>query len=1386
MKARRCLVMMLCVALSMAAHCAPQVRPLYDRTYFEPSETVVTPHIAWAKPYYRGPIHALFITHRDAMREVVELSQRLSLDYRVLAMEARDRFAPAEGAAWWQMVQGSSYDETAERLRGYLSERWDVVVLGGIKWDALPLDCQYLLLKQVKEGTGLVGCVAKGEYKYLDYLLEGAKFHWNFYVWTGASQGIADYFGVGEFEGSVDYDKPHSGEACARIVGTKAEPGSRSSPYAAYHQKIYVRPNTEYVCSVWYRTTQFTEGYAWVSCLPVRGAARNLEATPEWTQASFQFNSGENSEITLYLFTKGLGTVWYDDVSLKAVGDERNLVLNPGFEQPGRGAEDLLRGCPWQALPAFSGNPNTRALAQKLLQVTRFGQGRIALLRGIAPPVHQIMTPAPGGEPGDNQEDYDYYLALAVRTIIWGARKDPEAVINLPDAQQCAFARSDLPAVLPVRISAARSLGACELKLRVDDDRGQTWHEASERVSVAAGVTEAKLPLPVLPHGTHLASLWLSSGGKTVDFASTVVTVSAASHLAEVKLDAPSFARADPVTGTVSIVGPAPGLQLVLQVRDNFGRLIAEQTVPATEAQISFRLQPSETPTIYNHLRAELRAGETVLSVLRVGYPVNDLRPDPQDIRHIMWQGLPHDFISPYIASEFYRGGVDTQYTSFSPIAPRQNLWHLPYATRFVDVKTDWYQPQVTRSKDDHVRDPCLTDPAYRQKVRETLTTVAQRAAHWSSFDYSLGDENHFVAGNYDLCFSDTCRADFRQWCREQYADIAALNAEWGTNYASFDEVEPITIDEARQTGRWAQWVDHRLHMDSVWAGIHDFSRAVIREVVPEARVGYEGSDVFVRTFQANDYWKLARAMNLNNIYYRDFVATAWHDFAEPGTLLGGGWLGGYPDNRNEAFMRWFPWRTLLKGSNSLWVWMGHTGAGGVMAPDLSLWPFFQCACEEINEFKRGIGKLLITAQRQHDGIALLYSPASVHVGTLTADFPALNDELNDAVKLVHDIGLECRVLSYAQVAEGALTNDEFRVLLLVGAQALSPAEVAAIRSFAAGGGTVIADLRPAVRDGHGKALAAGALDELFGVRQNPEQFAAVRGGLKTTAGAGIDLPGDLALPDLVCDGGLQLAGGSALGKVGEHPALVLSTAAGKAMLLNFGLAGYGKIVDPEGKEGDFAGWADGEAWRRLMTALLDWAGVQRSVITEPVLPHVEISRFRAGEIEYVGVLQGLPRPGVEYTNRLATLPGPRPLKLQFAAPAHVYDVRAGRYLGRRDQLSLDLRAGIAHLYALLPSEVREVELRAPDKAAPGETVRYAATIKLASGAPGRHVVRVTVAGPDGKERPWYARNLLADNGRVVGEFTFALDDQPGTWTITARDVASGVSAARVLRLTGR
>ncbi len=1353
--ARTAVICLLGATITIAS--AQSGRPLYDDVFFSPCEDVVTDHIAWAKPFARGPVKVLFITHRNAMREVVELAQRLEMDYTVFACESPSKFGETgKGVdSSWKLIAGNSAEELTADLNEKLADRYDVIVIGGLNWDILPLDSRYYILKQVKEGAGLVGSIPGGRDVYISKILVGSAFTWSWNVWSGAAKEIPDYFGIGVFEGTVDRTVAHTGETSVSIRGVEVGRGSKEDPRAGYNVSgIELEPNTEYIFSVWATTRDVGQRAGSVSLYP-EGGGLAIAPSDDWTRFERRFTTNANPQkLGIYLLNYGLGTVWYDDVSLVKAGDEKNLVPNPSFEKPGPAPEELVAGVPTGSLPAFASLPDPDEVLRRNVEFAPFGSGRVGLVT-YAVPSHQMMTPGPRGSVIGQRLDYDYYLALAIKLILWGAGKQPPVGVTWAAAPVSVIDR-DEPAGVPLtyQLTAAEAMTGVDAALTVRDRRNRVYHRASERLDVAPGGRQIAFATPALPRGEYFADLILTRDGKSVGFGSIGLEVTSAARISELALAADSFPTIEPVAGRIAIEGDAADAVVRLSLRDGFDRLAAQRDFPVRDGRVSFRLPAPPSLTLVRWLTAELLRGDEVIDTRTVEAPVSDRYPDRDDIQFVMWMGYPNDFIGPMMAEEFSRNGIDAMYNGTITLAPYFNQWWIPYSTRFVDTKTDWYQEKRTRETGDLVRSPCLTDPEYRAAEAAKLTKVAETGRRYGTSDFTLGDENHFVAGNWDLCFSDTCVADFRTWAQQEYGTLQALNASWGSQFTDWEQVRPQTLEECKQTGNYVPWVDHRLHMDTVWADMHAFSRDVIQKVVPGARVGYEGSDTQVGSFHAADYWKLSHAMDLNNIYYRDFASLAWADFASDDMLYGAGWFGGYPGNRNDAYMRYFPWRTLFKGANSYWVWAGYGSAGSVMAFDTSLYPFFQVACEQIAEIKSGIGKLLITADRQHDGIALLYSPASVHVATYTDKFPDIDTTLNAVVRIVHDLGLECRVLSSAQVEQGELTNDEFRALIMPSCQAVSEAEAEAIRRFADNGGHVIADLRPGVTDEHGKPYEAGILDDLFGVKQ---------------AGAftRVDKP-DL-LPEfgiLGLDGSLQLAGATALG---DGPPYLTSHASGKGMarLLNFGLDVYnpGKPT---------AGTPAG-ATIRFMGEMLGGAGVGVPVALSPTRPNVEISRFRNGDVEYVGVIQGLPSDPINYTNKVAPPLEAEAATLEFGRRAHIYDVRAGRYLGQTATVQTEVTPSVAQLYALLPYRVESVTMARSPRMQAGAEEPLTLTVK-ADGEVGTHVVHIDIIGPDGEARGYYSQNLLAEEGSAITSIRFALDDQPGEWTIVATDVASGVT----------
>lgn len=118
--------------------------------------------------------------------------------------------------------------------------------------------------------------------------------------------------------------------------------------------------------------------------------------------------------------------------------------------------------------------------------------------------------------------------------------------------------------------------------------------------------------------------------------------------------------------------------------------------------------------------------------------------------------------------------------------------------------------------------------------------------------------------------------------------------------------------------------------------------------------------------------------------------------------------------------------------------------------------------------------------------------------------------------------------------------------------------------------------------------------------------------------------------------------------------------------------------------------------------------------------------------------------------------------------------------LAQRLSMDFDVLATEAQLYALLPYKVAQVVVQAT--APKGQPVTY--TAKLAGlAAPAAHVLRVQVLGPDGKERPRYAKNLTTAQGTAQGTINLALDDTPGTWKVVAKDVATGVTGTATFKV---
>lgn len=122
----------------------------------------ITPHLEWGKPLARGKLKVFFLVPESlGGREVIELWERFDMDYEGTTVSLPGLITRAEkGATYYCMFyerhKGVTLKERIDDIVSRLSRKYDVIVLGNVAFTTLPGEAQYLVLKQVAEGTGLV------------------------------------------------------------------------------------------------------------------------------------------------------------------------------------------------------------------------------------------------------------------------------------------------------------------------------------------------------------------------------------------------------------------------------------------------------------------------------------------------------------------------------------------------------------------------------------------------------------------------------------------------------------------------------------------------------------------------------------------------------------------------------------------------------------------------------------------------------------------------------------------------------------------------------------------------------------------------------------------------------------------------------------------------------------------------------------------------------------------------------------------------------------------------------------------------------------------------------------------------------------------------------
>jgi glycosyl hydrolase family 42 (putative beta-galactosidase) len=119
-------------------------------------------------------------------------------------------------------------------------------------------------------------------------------------------------------------------------------------------------------------------------------------------------------------------------------------------------------------------------------------------------------------------------------------------------------------------------------------------------------------------------------------------------------------------------------------------------------------------------------------------------------------------------------------------------------------------------------REPCFNNPDVQ---REMMARVERRVRGYDPdgvLYFSITNEGTVThcCSPFDYCSCPHCADGFRTWLHDEYGDLDAVNAAWGSDYSDLAQIEGMTTDRAKELFRadpdtsLAEWAAFRRFMD--------------------------------------------------------------------------------------------------------------------------------------------------------------------------------------------------------------------------------------------------------------------------------------------------------------------------------------------------------------------------------------------------------------------------------------------------------------------------------------------------------------------------------------------------------------------------------------------
>ena len=1051
---------------------------------------------------------------------------------------------------------------------------------------------------------------------------------------------------------------------------------------------------------------------------------------------------------------------------------------------------DELNGKALKTLPGFLLMPEMRTLPPSVIKnICRLGkveEGRIAVVNKN---INRTLRNYPCVPQEYSQivfHDYfgrsfpywEYMYIPLIKAIEWTAGKSSPA--SFTEFKTDALANS-----ISFIVKSDSGFNA-RLKTCFSSVFKEKGPEVIKDISLRQGENTITIPIPSeLSGGTSVADYWLLAAldDNIYDFGAGRVDVPELCQIKSITFNNADlcYRNDEPVNLKVEL-GKAPeGADLQCLVEDTNNRIVWRMNEKAASSvTFSFILQSPYT-MLYRVFIKVTKDGKVLAQNMKefsMPFGYRDLL----DLQAYVWGNSWTFFRWRELGFDSATCAFSERYSTDGLFAALVNVNLRPHSvgSGAVLYKTDLtYRGDI---KSDPVRAPCYSDMERWSKVREIIHTTMEKGKYkfYGVKEYLLCDESYLGSS---VCYSEYCIGAFRKYLQERYQSIDHLNKEWNTAFRKWEEVLPIQKEEVdiKNKNNMARWLDHKIFMSRVfalnWVG---FTKKYINEIVPDSKVGLSGTQ---NPGYSYDWSQLMKVIDYL-AYYRGIQGDLIHAFAMPG-IVSGIWCGGYVPAHllMEEYERCLPWVGMFMDNN---VYQFFNGSHGTcLYGDLSISPNLQIAAEEIKELKSGTAKMLLCAKAEEQPIAILHSQASMFAAMATVGNKIWENSLLSWKTLLNDLKYNFKFISEEELENAGLSNEKIKLLVLPAAFCLSEKQTENIRRFVSGGGVVVADFGAGYFDGSGKRIANKRLDEVFGVDRTRSVLGVESCDLRIKSVPEFGLS-ECSMKLWAGEKDFKTTGGKAMSvsTVPNTPLMVCNKfGEGKAFLMNIPINWY-KNVNIGGDGGELSQTSQGPEVlagkiRNLTDGILQSSGLSplcRVTFDGKTYPCTTVFK-RDGGIKYLGLInESIERSNIDTEKAVAAL-------ITMPFKSHVYSVRDGRYLGNTDKIQNRIIPAVAQLYAFLPYQVTGIEINGKGEYGLGDVVYLEAKIKASSNNMCPHVIRVELQDPSGKIDPVYSQNIYLPDGNGHIKFQFAINNRPGKWKLTVKDIASSFKGEKTIVL---